>query len=275
MQIYEVKDHEPSLLPDGRHFQLVWADEFDGDTLDTEKWDYRLSMMGKAHPAWTDKGVRVENGCAVFSVFREGDAIVSSQLQTGYNFMDQPVMTTKFGEDHLQWPIGKLKESKFLHRYGYYECCCRLQQMPGWWSAFWMQSPNIGSTLDPADSGTEVDIMECFSHGEIAPHNAFTGGYGLDMKRAKAGGINGIDMGTFHRFGLLWLPDRYEFYIDGVLDGVITEYVSQRPEFLLISTEVMGYRHKNHRPTEEAQRLPETGDTFLVDHVRVFDITEE
>ena len=25
---------------------------------------------------------------------------------------------------------------KFMHRYGYYECRCRLQQKAGWWSAF-------------------------------------------------------------------------------------------------------------------------------------------
>ena len=69
-------------------------------------------MMGKRHPAWTDKGVRVENGCAVFSIFEEDGRIVSSQLQTGYNFMDEPVKPTTFGKEHIQWPIGKLKESK-------------------------------------------------------------------------------------------------------------------------------------------------------------------
>ena len=30
--------------------------------------------------------------------------------------------------------------AKFLHRYGYYEARFRLQKMPGWWSAFWMQT---------------------------------------------------------------------------------------------------------------------------------------
>ena len=69
MKIFEVKDHAPSLLPDGYDFELVWSDEFDGDTLDETKWDYRLCMMGKRHPAWTDKGVTIENGCAVFSTY--------------------------------------------------------------------------------------------------------------------------------------------------------------------------------------------------------------
>ena len=100
-----MKDHASSLLPDGYDFELVWSDEFDGDTLDTSKWDYRLCMMGKRHPAWTDNGVKIENGCAVFSIFEENGEVVSSQLQTGYNFMDEPVKQTKFGRDYLQWPI--------------------------------------------------------------------------------------------------------------------------------------------------------------------------
>ena len=272
MKIFEVKDHAPSLLPDGFDFQLVWADEFDSNTLDESKWDYRLCMMGKRHPAWTDKGVRFENGCAVFSIFEENGEIVSSQLQTGYNFMDEPVQQTTFGPDHLQWNIGKLKENKFTHRYGYYECYCKLQQLPGWWSAFWMQSPIIGASLDPKLTGSEVDIMEYFhTDGTIVPHNVFTGGYGLDMQRHKVGGKQ-VSKDEFHYFGLLWLPDRYVFYIDGEEDGVICENVSAIPEFLLISTEVKGYRYENHLPTAQAKETAKTNDVFLVDHVRVFDI---
>lgn len=272
MKKFDVKDHAPSFLPDGYDFDLVWSDEFDGDALDTEKWDYRLSMMGLRYPAWTDKGVKIENGCAVFSVFEENGEVVSSQLQTGYNFMDEPVKPTTFGDNHLQWQIGKLHESKHTWKYGYFECRCRLQQAKGWWSAFWMQSPMIGASLDPKLSGSEVDIMESFSPGDVKAHNVFTGGYGQDMKRAMVGGkpVDSID--DFHTFGLLWTENEYVFYIDGVEDGRITEFVSAVPEFLLISTETMGYRKENHRPIKEAYEAAKAGDTFLVDHVRVFKI---
>ncbi len=273
MYQYHVDNHAPSLLPEGFNFKLVWSDEFDGDRIDDQKWNYRLNMMGKRHPAWTDKGVKVENGFAVFSVFEENGEIVSSQLQTGHNFMDQPTERTMFGHDDLQWQIGKLHESKFLHLYGYYECRCRLQQKNGWWSAFWMQSPIIGASLDPKKTGSEVDIMECFKPNAVVAHNVFTGGYGLDMQRRSAGGMEFVTPPEmFHTFGLLWLPDRYVFYIDGKEDGIITENVSATEEFILISTETMGYRHKEHRPTKEAIDAARTGDTFLVDHVRVFDL---
>lgn len=273
MKKYDVKDHAPSLLPDGMEFELVWSDEFDGNALDTSKWDYRLCMMGKRHPAWTDKGVKVENSCAVFSIFEENGEVVSSQLQTGYNFMDEPVVPTKFGSSYLQWPIGKLHENKFTHKYGYYECRCRLQKHRGWWSAFWIQSPIIGASLDPKMTGSEVDIMESFYPGEVHAHNVFTGGYGLDMERIKVGGIDGgVDVEEFHTFGLLWTEDKYVFYVDGIENGVVDRNVSGVPEFILISTESNGYRKENHRPTDEAVEAARVGDTFAVDHVRVFDI---
>ncbi len=271
MKKIEVKDHAPSLLPDGKEFKLVWQDEFDGEELDGSKWDYRLSMMGRVHPAWTDRGVHLDgkSNC-VFTLMLEDGEPVSSQLQTGYNFMDAVVEKTTFGKDHLQWNIGKLRENKFTHKFGYYECRCRLQQKLGWWSAFWIQSPVIGASLDPAYTGTEIDVMESFKPGQVKPHNAFTGGYGLDMKRLKVGGMEGVSTDEFHTFGVLWDETGYTFYIDGVEDGKITENVSHCPEFILISTEVSGYRHADHKPIPEAYEA--VGDTFLVDHVRVFDV---
>ena len=81
-----------------------------------------------------------------------------------------------------------------------------------------------------------------------------------------------MDTEEFHTFGVLWTPDKYVFYVDGVEDGHIDQYVSHIPEFILISTEVLGYRKegKNYRP--EALDAARAGDTFLVDYVRVFDI---
>ena len=231
--------------------------------------------MGLRHPAWVDRGVHLDGaGNVVFELCEEAGRPVSAQLQTGYNFMDEPVTKTKFGKEALQWPIGKLRKSLYLHKYGYYECRCRLQQhTEAWWSAFWIQSPVIGSSLDPGEAGAEIDVMECFKYGAVAPHNVFSGGYGLDSKRTKVGGMDNLDPKAFHRFGVLWEPSGYTFYVDGVEDGRITEDVSHRPEFILISTEVKGYRYDDHQPVAAAYEMIGK-DTFVVDYVRVFDPAE-
>lgn len=182
-------------------FELSWSDEFDGTELDTNKWDYRLSMMGMRWPAWTDKGVHLDDkGNAVFTLLEEDGRPVCSQLQTG----------------------------------------------------------------------SEVDVMESFKPGNVVAHNVFTGGYGLDMKRIKVGGEMDLEHPEeYHRFGVLWEPTGYTFYVDGVEDGRITENVSGCPQFILISTEPRGYRFDDHQPIREAYEA--VGDTFMVDYVRIFD----
>ena len=271
MTEFKLLGHEPSFLPDGYEWQLAWHDEFDGTQLDMTKWDHRYCMMGKRHMTWQPEGVSLDgkSNC-VFKIFEKDGMICSSQLQTGYNYMDEPNGdTATYGK--TTWPIGKLKKSKYLHRYGYYECRCRLQQKNGWWSAFWLQSPIIGSSLDPEVSGVEVDIMESFSAGRIIPHTNHYDGYGVDHKSAKTGGDCDISTDEFHRFGVLWDENGYSYYIDGKLDGHIAGPVSHIPQFILISTEVNGYRSDPFEATDEAKAAAVAGDEFIVDYVRVFD----
>ena len=270
MKKFEVENHEPSFLPEGNEWKLVWSDEFDGTELDRTKWDYRMSMMGQRWMAWTDKGVKLDgNSNAVFSIIEENGLPVSSQLQTGYNFMDEPVVKTKFGSDDIQWKIGKLHKPLFEHTYGYYECRCRLQQKEGWWSAFWIQSSTIGASPDSRRTGTEIDIMESFRPGKIVEHCLHTGGYGLDRVSVSVGEPTDIDKTQFHRFGVLWDTNGYTFYVDGKEVGTTDANPSDCPEFILLTTEVVGYRSTERRPSDKA--IEAIGDTFVVDYVRVFD----
>ena len=270
MKEYSVEGHEPSLLPDGE-WKLVWHDEFDGDELDRTKWDYRLCMMGKRHRTWDDEGVKLDGQShAVFSVYEKNGEICSSQLQTGYNYMDAEPANEDCWNGGLVWPIGPMKQHKFLHRYGYYECRCRLQQKPGWWSAFWLQSPVIGCSHDPETAGIENDVMECFSPGHIGQHINHYNGYGVDHKENAAGGGMDLDGEAWHVFGMLWdEKDGYTFYVDGREDGHIPGPISRIPQFILISTEVKGYRSKTLAATDEARAA--VGDAFVVDYVRVYD----
>ena len=282
-----------SLLPDGRKFKLVWHDEFDGDRLDESKWSYRTNFWGRrAHWFATpeDNAVEVKDGLLRLKLVKRADGqFASPQLQTGELVWDVP------HEDNPKgfWPLPKREKAKFAHRYGYYECRCKLQQMPGWWSAFWMQTPTQGCSLDPRFAGIEHDIMESFEVGEVIPHYFHANGYGADYlgfcvpRRPK--GVSPeefnrpnsvkLDETQFHTFGMLWEPDGYTFFIDGQQHGPKVgqgegEAVSQTEEFILLTTEAKWYR--NNRMT--GKPVPELdaalGDEFVVDYVRVYDIDE-
>ena len=274
-----------SILPPGRAFKLVWNDEFDGTALDGSKWMYRTNFWGRsAH--WfakpEDGCVEVKDGLAHLRVRKlPNGQFVSPQLQTGELMWDIPWNANRKGF----WPLPKREKPKFVHRYGYYECRCRLQRKRGWWSAFWMQTETQGACLDPARAGIEHDIMECFEPGRVSHHCFHMNGYGDDYRgfhiprTADWGKDCGTRLDTFHVFGLLWEPDGYTAFIDGRQHGPKVgsrgyERVSEVPEFILISTECQWYR--NFRMTglgvPELEEAVHANDDFEVDYVRVYDI---
>jgi len=287
-----VPGHAPSLLPADKNLKLVWHDEFDGTKLDTSRWCYRTNFWGRRAPWYAtpeDQAVEVKDGFVRLKIIEKDGVLKSPQLQTGGLLWDIPQ------ERHGIWYFPKREKAKFLKRYGYFECRCRLQKMPGWWSAFWMQSESQGATLDPAISGIEQDIMESFSPGKVIPAWFHYNGYGPDYmnfggsrRPAEENEARSDVVGTddFHTYGLLWEPDGYTLYLDGKPRGPKLgkgpgEAISHVPEFILLTTEVKGCRdsgvvdstYGSGKATPESYAAAKAGDDFLVDYVRVYDVT--
>ena len=289
MKKFEVENHVPSLLPDGKNWELVWADEFDGKTLDRTKWVPRLNMMGSRSPHWVEDAYEIDgNSNLVFKLEKRNGVYCTTQLQTGDYFMDGSPEEFDFlsaedresgagNKNYYKWPIGEIKQPKFMHKYGYYECRCKMQQKEGWWSAFWLQSPIIGSTLNAEFSGVEVDIMEQFWRTKYEPHNIIThnnhwDGYGTQHKSTGAFQVPLKETADgFHVFGLEWTSEYYRYYVDGEMTWEVkAPYpVSQTEQFILVSTEAVGYRSSDWTQWEDLENA--VGDTFVVDYVRVFD----
>jgi hypothetical protein len=286
-ELRTVEGHAASLLPDGRKFKLVWHDEFDGDALDESKWSYRTNFWGRrAH--WfagpENHAVEVKGGLLRLKLVKKPDGqFVSPQLQTGELVWDIPHVPNPSGF----WPLPKRAKPKFVHKYGYYECRCRLQKMPGWWSAFWMQSEQQGCTLDPETSGIEHDIMESFDPGQVYVAAFHMNGYGRNYRgfhipsaydESPTPKFNGkfnlaVDTENFHTFGLLWEPSGYSVYVDGRLRGRHGAAVSHVPEFVLLTTEAKWYRRNRMtgNPVPELDAAAAACDDFAVDYVRVYE----
>lgn len=280
MQIFEIEGHEPSLLPEGKQWKLAFSDEFDGTELDMTKWNYRLNFWGLRFDAYTDQGVSLDgNSNVVFRPVVVDGRLCSAQLQTGAltydqldfdgaikNRLSQTIGDNPWGDIEL-WPFKPLIQPKFMHRYGYYEARVKFQKRPFWWSAFWIQSPNTGSTCDPATSGVESDIIENFVEGELTSGNIY-GGYGKDFRDEARIRYPYTEDNEYHRVGLQWSPDGYVFYLDGKETARSTAPVSHTEQFVLLSTEVKGYR-KGLAKTDFTEE--DLADCFIADYVRVFD----
>ena len=270
MKEYKVDGHVSSYLPEGKEWKLVWNDEFDGPELDTSKWSFRLNFWGKPFDAYTDRGIKFDGNSNIELHRTERNGYyVSPQLQTGSNSFDIPKSGNEnpWGQNDF-WPLGVIPEPKFMHRFGFYECRCKFQNEPEiMWSAFWTQAPGIGTTYDPKWSGVESDIMECFEKGKVTSGNIM-GGYGNQLReesRIKYDLKETAD--GYHVFAMEWTPDEYVFYCDGEVTARADENISLVPQFILLTTEVQGYRHNAPVKTNGSF----TDDAFIVDYVRVFD----
>ena len=289
-EVIAVEGEHPSLLPADKKFKLIWNDEFNGSALDESKWYYRTDFwMRRAHwyAAPEDNAVELRDGLAYLKIVKLPDGrYVTPQLQTSHLIWDYQ---HEDAERSTVWPVKKLLPAKFKHAFGYYECRCRLQQMPGWWSAFWMQSESIGVSPDPRYAGIEHDIMESFDPGFIIRSCYHYNGYGDDhVEFSSPRSVGGkkaprqeVDKEVFHTFGLLWEKDGYTPYLDGVARGPKVgcegdEAVSWIPEFILLTTEARWFRKNNGTgPAHpELEAAYQAGDAFIVDYVRVFDIAQ-
>ncbi len=217
-------------------YQLVWEDEFEGTTLDSTKW--RVRGVGPRAIAYvSEQAVEVADGFLNLYALKQGDTLLGSAVGT---------------------------QDLYMPRYGYFECRAQLQQSPGVWAAFWLQSKLIAKGEDPSVYGAEIDVMEFFRKlgKDIVSHNVHWA-YGPNQQTTHGmqSYLEGVSEG-FHTFGLEWLPDKYIFYIDGLKFYEVTQGISNIEEYLILSMEYPGNK-KDMRKT----KFP---DVFIVDYVKVY-----
>src|SRR5215469_176825 len=174
----------------------VWGDEFNESSLDTTKWDYWL--LGSRRDA-----INVTNAVSL----------------NGSN-----LVITTYTSNSVDYTAMIANDQKFRSRYGYWESSIEWGDTNGMWSAFWFQSPTMGTYLfDPFVSGSEIDVVEHRatdggSNGDImniVQNNIHWNGYGSAAKSAGSGNIGSGLGGGFHTYGFLWTPTDYTIYIDG------------------------------------------------------------
>jgi beta-glucanase (GH16 family) len=235
---------------------LSWSDEFGANALDLSKWNYRYP--GPRHDAVnTADAVSVGNGVLSISTYTEG----------GINY------TGMIGTQGL-----------FQQAYGYFEARISFHDAPGSWSAFWLQSPSFGNPIgDPAAAGTETDIVEHRAADQAGQDitsqiasAVHWDGYGAAHKSVGQNDIPdaGMSQDTWHTFGLLWTPDSYSIYFDDTLFWTETLAVSQRSEYLVLSSEVRDASWAGNIPLGGYGAAGVSTTVMQVDYIRVYGLPE-
>ena len=213
---------------DPRTWAVGFEDQFDGDALDTTKWDYRLQGVlmdpGRTKSESSPDAVRLENGALKLSV------------------LPNPVRGAGY---YLNGHIST--EMSYSFTYGVAAARVKFEKPRGMHGGFWMQSPSFGSVPgDAKASGGEIDAAEYF--GDTYPDGglaAFTYFRNKAGESQKYGGMLPqtqamLDKGDawwkrYHVFSVQWTPDAYVFRVDGEETLRQTTDISGAPEFLVLS----------------------------------------
>ncbi len=230
-----------SMLPAHlKNYQLVWNDEFSGTSVDMSKWNYRAEGTVRNYGTVSRQAISVD-----------GKGHVSIKVTKDANG---------------KYYIGELgTQGIFETTYGYFECRARMNQQIGPHVAFWLQAQTMSQVGDPAMNGTEIDIFEYHRKTpDIVYHNLHWNGYGADHQTIGAKTTNPSVKAGYHFFGLEWNKNEYVFYVDGIETWRTSTAVSQRSEYLILSSELTGWGGD--------PALGNFPDEVIFDHVRVFQL---
>ncbi|MCJ7558657.1 MAG: family 16 glycosylhydrolase, partial [Gammaproteobacteria bacterium] len=199
-----VSDEIPAgnYVPPPMEWQLAFADEFDGDTLDAGKWN-----------------VETGDGCPDLCGWGNSEL----QLYTADNIQVAGGVLTIQGRQELDGSYTSARintRGKYDFTYGKVEISARLPEGQGIWPAIWML-PSDESVYGPWPRGGEIDIIEGFNLGvdgntstQTATHYGLPTGplYGTSSRNDT--GVS-PSMG-FHEYTMEWERDTLRFFVDGV-----------------------------------------------------------
>lgn len=250
---------QPVRAPNG--WTLVWQDEFNGQALDTTKWNVLLREQSKHDELqyYLPDEVYLERG-----------ALRIRSRERGYGTM--------------KYTSGRLDtRGKFAPVYGRFEIRAKLPGGKGLWPAHWLYPQNRNWLMEYTMSRavaegnerlipeerpwySEIDIMEFLGHERSVLYGTLHYTTFKGEKKSTSATWRGSEDYTadFHLYALEWEPDSMRWYIDGRLIHATATGIPHAPHYLILNTAVGGAWPGNPDSTTV---FPQYHD---VDYVRVY-----
>lgn len=233
-------------------WQLVWQDEFEGDTVSREDWAFDLGLggggWGNHELQWyteRPENIRTEDGILIIEAreeeFLRGD-YTSGRMKT---------------EGIHSWTYGRF-EARIQIPYG-----------QGIWPAFWL----LGAEGGNWPNNGEIDVMENIGREPHIVHGTihgpgYSGGNGVGNPYTQASVPFADD---FHIYAVEWEPETIRWYVDDELTFTVTaddvpgDWVYDHPFFIIMNVAVGGDWPGD---PDETTTFPQQ---MRVDYVRVYE----
>jgi len=201
---------DPNAL-DVEYTNLVWSDEFDGNSLDTNKWH---------HQTFGPNGGRWFNG----ELQHYTDSPTNSFVSNGNLNIVAKKETKTLNGVTLDYTSARLN-SKYAFTYGRVDVKAKLTEGAGTWPAIWTLGKNIsepGAYWETQGFGTtpwpacgEIDIMEHGLHAtnvvSSALHTPSSSGATVNTATKMLTDV----ANNYHVYSMNWSPNQIAFLVDG------------------------------------------------------------
>lgn len=254
----------PDEASDSDGWELVWAEEFDGEHLDRSSWN--VELLPDPYNEELEYYTQRVDGVAGANVWLEGGHLVLEARSEPF--------------EHRKYTSGRINtQGKREFLYGRFAARIRLPAETGTWPAFWLLGSNIDDVGWPRCG--EIDVMEGKGRLPQWTSGALHRGPEPEKNHITAAEYvlpNGDFQSEFHVFSVEWEPNELRWFVDGVLFQTVTKapdvepaywpFDEGHPFFIILNLAVGGWFDRGHPPPAEMapQRL-------LVDWVRVYRAT--
>ena len=249
LQIINLSDSDKVLAVDP-DWELVWSDEFEGDSLDTDVWCYDVGI-GPEGNGWGNEEIQYYTDRTDNVSVSDGELKITAKKEQYEN------------RNYTSGRITTWKKKSF--QYGKMEARIKVEggNQKGVWPAFWMMGHDYSDgTTDEGiiwPSCGELDIMEHANDrnytegtihwrrggvGPIKDNHEYWGSYSNGeyyyFDNNEENGINGG-----HTYGVIWDEDKIQWYVDDnvYLVAYLNEgnkYAFQKEHFFLFNLALGG-----------------------------------
>lgn len=192
-----------------KNWKLVWEDNFEGDSLNLESWNYETH-----EPGWVNNELQEYTDSTNNIYVKDGTLVIKAIKEET--------------EGGIRYTSGKVTtQNKRDYKYGKFEARVKVPKGQGLWPAFWMM-PTSESLYGSWPRCGEIDIMEILGHEPEKAYGSIH--YGNPHKQQQ--GSYTLDKGTFaddyHIFSIEWEPDEIRYYIDGNLYHKVNKWYTKQ-----------------------------------------------
>lgn len=266
----------PAVRIPNTEWYCVWSDEFNGKSLNRNKWTARDRVGSKSRWCSSD-GCSGEKSGNSTKVFYDWDRNKVSVRNGSLILKNEKVANNRIKSGSV-WT----KDANEFWKYGYFEAKIQVSDTrQGPYTAFWLNHPGMANrdlsySGAKGKNGAEIDIFEStYDNGTSVYSNVHTRGYGQYHKSSErkwninSGTRKLYDGGSnYNTYALHWSENQYKIYFNRTKKTTHKgeSWVSREKQYMLLSCELAFFNNGKEFVSQPIGNLK----SALIDYVRIF-----